>query len=292
MSCLDDKIAGMNLGIVRKRFELELDTHYTQQEIRQHFSELCRHFFGLQAAAVVLALNQPIDDVNAAKLLQSLDKLKDNIPIQHIVGQVSFAKAIITVSGAALIPRPETEELVHYILESSPAGKPLQVLDIGTGSGCIAIALRQARPNWHITAWDNDVNALKLAQQNAKHNNVNIRVEQRDVLTEVLPMRKWDIIVSNPPYVPEHLKKNTAPHVLLHEPHQAIFVPDDNPLLFYKSIAAYAKTQLAVSGTLFFEGHHSLMKTLKIFLEKQGFCDIVLRNDFRNHPRFIVATNS
>jgi release factor glutamine methyltransferase len=282
----------MNLGTVRQRFELELDKHYTQQEIRQHFSDLCRHFFGLQAASVVLALNQPIDDLNAAKLLQSLDKLKQNVPIQYILGQVSFADILLNVNGSALIPRPETEELVHYILESSPADKPLQVLDIGTGTGCIAIALKKAHPNWHLTAWDNDVNALKLAQQNAAYNKVNIKIERRDVLTDKIPNLKWDIIVSNPPYVPERLKKNTAPHVLLHEPHQAIFVPDDNPLLFYKSIAAYAKTQLAVSGTLFFEGHHSLMKTLKIFLEKQGFCDIVLRNDFRNHPRFIVASNS
>ena len=282
----------MNLGTVRQRFELELDKHYTQQEIRQHFSDLCRHFFGLQAASVVLALNQPIDDLNAAKLLQSLDKLKQNVPIQYILGQVSFADILLNVNGSALIPRAETEELVHYILESSPADKPLQVLDIGTGTGCIAIALKKAHPNWHLTAWDNDVNALKLAQQNAAYNKVNIKIERRDVLTDKIPNLKWDIIVSNPPYVPERLKKNTAPHVLLHEPHQAIFVPDDNPLLFYKSIAAYAKTQLAVSGTLFFEGHHSLMKTLKIFLEKQGFCDIVLRNDFRNHPRFIVASNS
>jgi release factor glutamine methyltransferase len=282
----------MNLGTVRQRFELELDKHYTQQEIRQHFSDLCRHFFGLQAASVVLALNQPIDDLNAAKLLQSLDKLKQNVPIQYILGQVSFADILLNVNDSALIPRPETEELVHYILESSPADKPLQVLDIGTGTGCIAIALKKAHPNWHLTAWDNDVNALKLAQQNAAYNKVNIKLERRDVLTDKLTNLKWDIIVSNPPYVPERLKKNTASHVLLHEPHQAIFVPDNNPLLFYKAIAAYAKAQLTPSGTLFFEGHHSLMKTLKIFLEKQGFCDIVLRNDFRNHPRFIVASNS
>ena len=282
----------MTLETIRLRFEDVLAEHYTQEEIRQHFADLCEHYFGLQPAIVVLDLHKHINNENAAKLISALDKLRQHIPIQYIIGQVLFAQATIQVNKHVLIPRPETEQLVHYILENNPADKPLRVLDIGTGSGCIAIALKKARPNWQLSAWELDAHALSVAQQNSQRNNTDINFNQIDVLSTSLPDNIWDIIVANPPYVPNALKENTAAHVITQEPLAAIFVPDDTPLIFYESIVAYAQYCLASKGRLFFEGHDTLMKSLAKFLEQQGFCDIVQLNDFRGYPRFIDATKA
>jgi release factor glutamine methyltransferase len=282
----------MTLEAIRKRFEKELAQLYTQKEARQHFSDLCLHFFGYQPATVVIHLKKTIEKSNAVRLLDALDKLVQNVPIQYIIGHVLFGQTTIHVNSAVLIPRPETEELVHYILEGNTTGKPFRVLDVGTGSGCIAIALKKARPNWKVTAWDIDGEALEVAKENAVRNNVSVDFEQIDIFSNSRPKGIWDIIVSNPPYVPESLKSSTAPHVLLQEPLHAIFVANKTPLIFYESIATYAQKYLVSGGRLFFEGHNPLMKSLKIFLEQQGFCDIVLRNDFRGTPRFIDAINA
>lgn len=282
----------MTLEAVRKRFEKELAQLYTQQEARQHFSDLCLYYFGYQRATVVLHLKKTIEKTNAVKLFEALDKLVQNVPIQYIIGHVLFAQTSIHVNSAVLIPRPETEEFVHYILESTTTSKPLRVLDVGTGSGCIAIALKKARPYWEVSAWDIDPEALEVAKENAVRNNTSVNFEQINIFSNSCPKGTWDIIVSNPPYVPESLKSSTAPHILLQEPLHAIFVSNKSPLIFYESIATYAQKYLVSGGRLFFEGHNPLMKSLKIFLEQQGFCDIVLRNDFRGNPRFIDAINA
>ena len=199
-----------------------------------------------------------------------------------------FAGLALEVDERVLIPRPETEELVYWLLSVYDNATPLHVLDIGTGSGCVAIALKKARPNWKVTAWDIDLDALATARHNAKKNNVTVNFEIVDVLNVQLPKNSWDIIVSNPHYVPESEKAHTAAHVL-REPEHAIFVPGASPLKFYTHIINYAAKQLNTKGGVYLEGHAPLMKTLHLLLTQAGFSDIVLRNDFRLNPRFIRA---
>lgn len=280
----------MKLAELRHIFEQELRLIYDVDEVRQHFALLSESYFGYSPAEVILNLQEPVSVSDELRFKNDLAQLKKNVPIQYIVGKVAFAGLQLHVNPSVLIPRPETEELVHWMLTAITTTKSIQVLDIGTGSGCIALALKKARPNWRISAWDIDTDALRVAQQNAKDNALTIDFHGLDVLSGNLPEKKWDIIVSNPPYVPAALKKTTQPHVLAHEPQHAIFVPDKTPLYFYEQITEYAIQQLKLSGNLFFEGHAPLMESVKILLQQAGFSDIVLRNDFRTNPRFIRAT--
>ena len=281
----------MTLGELRNFFEQELAGLYERPEIRQHFAQLCATYFGHLSTEVVLALPSSVTESDKTLLLGALEALKDHKPIQYIIGQVLFAKTTLKVNASVLIPRPETEELVYWVLGEWSNNEQLQVLDIGTGSGCIAVALKHARPNWEVTAWDIDTAALEVAKHNSRVNNTTILFEEVDVLNANLPQQHWDIIISNPPYVPERWKKDTESHVLSQEPNHAIFVPDDSPLLFYAHIAAYAKEQLKSSGQLYLEGHAPFMSDVEMLLKKTGFSDIVIENDFRNNPRFIRATN-
>ena len=280
----------MKLVELRNIFEQELRLIYDTNEVRQHFAILCEEYFGYSPTEVVLRLEQTLSIADSNRFKNDLSRLKKHTPIQYIIGKVDFADVLINVNESVLIPRPETEELIHWILSIFPSHKSLQVLDMGTGSGCIALALKKARPNWNITAWDIDSDTLCLAKRNAKENDLEVDFQRVDILAQNLPNKAWDVIVSNPPYVPEALKKTTRAHVLNHEPHHAIFVPDHNPLCFFEHICVYAAQQLTRSGQLFFEGHAPLMGAVKTLLQQAGFYDIVLRNDFRANPRFIRAS--
>lgn len=255
-----------------------------------HVEMLCEAYLDFTPAQVVLNLNEVLSPEKEAKFQAALSALQENIPIQYIIGTVMFAGLTLDVDERVLIPRPETEELVHWLLATDDNEAPLNVLDIGTGSGCVAIALKKARPNWKVTAWDVDLDALAAARQNAKKNSLSVNFEVIDILGEQLPKSNWDIILSNPPYVPESEKAHTAAHVL-REPKHAIFVPGASPLKYYTHIINYATKQLNAKGSIYFEGHTPLMKTLHLLLTQAGFSDIVLRNDFRTNPRFIRAQN-
>ena len=253
-----------------------------------HVEMLCEAYLDFTPAQVVLNLNEVLSPEKKAQFQAALSALQENIPIQYIIGTVMFAGLTLDVDERVLIPRPETEELVHWLLATHDNEAPLRVLDIGTGSGCVAIAIKKARPNWKVTAWDVDLDALAAARHNAKKNSLSVNFEVVDILGAQLPNTNWDIIVSNPPYVPEFEKAHTAAHVL-REPEHAIFVPAASPLKYYTHIINYATKQLNAKGSIYFEGHAPLMKTLHLLLTQAGFSDIVLRNDFRTNPRFIRA---
>ena len=270
------------------QFHMLLSSQYTNDEIQVHFEMLCEAYFNYTPAETVLNLDKSLSIEKEAQFKAALKALQENVPVQYIIGTVVFAGLELEVDQRVLIPRPETEEMVHWLLSQHKDQTPLRVLDIGTGSGCVAIALKKARPNWEVTAWDIDLDALEIARNNAKKNKTTVIFEAVDVLVPQLPNKLWDIIVSNPPYVPESEKTHTSAHVL-REPEHAIFVPDSSPLIFYKRIIDYATEQLNANGTIYFEGHEPLMKTLDLLLMQAGFSDIVLRNDFRTKPRFIRA---
>jgi release factor glutamine methyltransferase len=236
----------------------------------------------------------------------ALKRLKNEEPIQYIIGATEFYGFPFLVDKSTLIPRPETEELVEWILletaklQSDQVLKSLQILDIGTGSGCIPISLAKNLPAATISAIDISADALKIAIKNATLNKVKVDFIEGNVLdlyafNEILKQKpynqvKFDIIVSNPPYVRELEKIEIQNNVLLNEPHLALFVSDENPLLFYDKIADIAKQHLSKNGLLFFEINQYLgEETIKILAEK-GFKNIKLRKDLFGNDRMIKAT--
>ena len=220
------------------------------------------------------------------RIKQIIADLKTNKPIQHIIGETEFYELKLKVNEHTLIPRPETEELVKWILQHEFTS----ALDIGTGSGCIAIALRKNK-SAEISAIDVSESALLVAKENAKINEVEINFLLQDILkTTTLP--KVDVIVSNPPYVLDKEKELMLANVLDNEPHLALFVPNNNPLLFYKKIADLAFKSLSKNGLLFFEINEQFGKETVAMLSSIGFVDIKLKKDINDKDRMIKATKN
>jgi release factor glutamine methyltransferase len=230
---------------------------------------------------------------NSKKLTIILDQLKTGEPVQYILGHTEFYGLSFDVNPNVLIPRPETEELVSWIIESavSPA---VNILDIGTGSGCIAITLKHELKQSTVSAIDISTGALETAKGNAVLNNVEINFIHADILSyeSIVIDEKLDIIVSNPPYVTETDKRQMHANVTDFEPHSALFVPEENPLLFYKVIADFAAKNLKPNGLLFFEINESYGKETIELLNNKYFNNIELRKDMSGRDRLIKATLS
>ena len=216
-------------------------------------------------------------------------RLQQGEPVQYVLGEALFCGRSFHVEPGVLIPRPETEELCRWIAACEPSAR--SILDIGTGSGCIACTLAAELPAAEVTAWDISAEALSIAQENAKRTHVHVSFERQDVLH--MPAsdthQRFDVIVSNPPYVCVKERETMDAHVLDYEPHVALFVPDDDPLLFYRSIALYAASALNPTGVLYFEINPLYATELKTMLQDAGFRDIIIRKDFLDKQRFIRA---
>ena len=215
-------------------------------------------------------------------------------PVQYVLGETEFCGRLFHVAPGVLIPRPETQELCQWMiatLRSYPT--PLSILDIGTGSGCIACTLAAEIPEADVTAWDISETALAIARENAKRTNVHVMFRQVDALqlpaNPVPPATRYDLIVSNPPYICERERTAMAPNVLDHEPPLALFVPDDDPLLFYRAIADYARKSLKPGGSLFFEINPLYTQELQALLQAMSYHIIETRNDQFGKPRMIRA---
>lgn len=215
-----------------------------------------------------------------------LQKLRAHEPIQYIFGHTEWRGLDLLVTPATLIPRPETSELIDWILESCDRSKPLHVLDIGTGSGCIAIALKKSAPLWQVIGIDISQDALEIAHENAKRNSVEVEWTQADILSPITNYRFpiLDIIVSNPPYICHREKANMDARVLDYEPHSALFVPDDEPLLFYRRIAAMKSAK-----SLYFEINEAYGKEVCDMLKELGYTDIQLKHDIYGKPRMVFG---
>lgn len=215
-----------------------------------------------------------------------LQKLRAHEPIQYIFGHTEWRGLDLLVTPATLIPRPETAELIDWILDSCDKSKPLHVLDIGTGSGCIAIALKKSAPLWQVIGIDISPDALEIAHENAKRNSVEVEWTQADILSPItnylFPI--LDIIVSNPPYICHREKANMEARVLDYEPHSALFVPDDEPLLFYRRIAT-----MKVAKSLYFEINEAYGKEVCDMLKELGYTDIQLKHDIYGKPRMVFG---
>lgn len=212
-----------------------------------------------------------------------LEKVRTHMPIQYIFEHTEWMGLDLRVTPATLIPRPETAELVEWILQTANHYQPLRLADIGTGSGCIAIALKHACPLWNITGIDISQEALIVAQENAQRNQVQITWKQLDILSESLD--PFDIIVSNPPYICQKEKADMDARVLQHEPHGALFVPDSDPLLFYRRIA-----QMKAAKNLYFEINEAYGKEVCDMLKQLGYQHITLKCDIYGKERMVYGT--
>ena len=236
------------------------------------------------------------DIPDTSLLLSRAQAIAGGTPIQHLLGYAYFMGMKLKVNPSVLIPRPETEELINWVLETTPA--PSSILDIGTGSGCIAIALKRALPQAHVTALDISPEALTIAQENARNNNADIDFLQYDILNSQLSTLNSQLsthsaqlstIISNPPYICRSEADEMDKNVLDHEPHLALFVPDDDPLLFYRAIASQAVHLLVPGGKLFFEINRRFASELQSLLLSLGYTDVTLRTDQFGNKRMIKA---
>lgn len=290
---------GMNTRNIRFRsnrvrdilalYHEELDGMYGSGEVSAFGEMLFEAFLGWDRVWVLTSREQTIDQSDLLRFHWALEDLKRHRPIQHIIGHVNFCGCRLAVSPDVLIPRPETEEMVEWIVGSGQwvVGS---ILDLCTGSGCIAIALKKAFPTAEVTAVDVSSKALAMARQNAENNGAEVHFVEGDVLDGVNGFNgSYGLIVSNPPYVMEKEKAQMQPNVLDYDPAMALFVPDDDPLRFYKAIAAIAKEHLATDGLLVVEINEALaVETCAVF-EAQGFAPKV-NDDFRGKHRWIAAT--
>ncbi len=233
--------------------------------------------------------DRSMTDFMVGRIDDAVKKVEDGEPVQYAVGKAQFMGRDFIVNPSVLIPRPETEGLVDMIVKTFGERRDLRVLDIGTGSGCIAVSLAAALPFSRVTAMDISSDALAVAAQNAKNAGVKIDFIERDILTADAGSERFDIIVSNPPYVCRSEAAEMDSRVLDYEPDKALFVSDDDPLVFYRAIAAYARKSLNAGGGLYFEINSRFPEEMRRMLEETGFTDVEIMRDFRGNYRFAIA---
>ena len=289
----------MNIKKFRDYFNKTLKKLYPTSEIDTFLFLLLEEYLNFKRIDVVLKSNFEISPEDLILLRSSTKLLEQEIPIQYILGKTEFYGFPFILNEHVLIPRPETEELISSILENvlktrsfhtNANEKQLKILDIGTGSGCIPISLKKSLPFAEITAIDVSNEALTIAKKNAVLNKVDINLTQQDILNTTSLNQLYDVIVSNPPYVRESEKKEIKNNVLNNEPHMALFVEDNNPLVFYNKIAELAKNHLTKNGTLFFEINQYLGKETVELIKLKGFNKIQLKKDIFGRDRIIIAS--
>jgi release factor glutamine methyltransferase len=273
-------------------FRLTLAPLYGVQEADAIASMVLTDLTGYSKAKLKAFVNDPLNEAEQQRAHEVLKELATGKPVQYVLGHAHFYGLDFKVSSAVLIPRPETEELVQWILETMKGSQPQTVLDIGTGSGCIPITIKYERLDSKLFAIDISPDALAVAQANAHVNNVEVKFVEADVLNlqaaEIIN-QTYHIIVSNPPYVTETDKLQMHTNVTDFEPHTALFVSDTNPLIFYKAITDFASEHLFPGGYLFFEINESYgMETLEMMKQK-GFVNAELRQDMMSKDRMIRA---
>ena len=267
---------------------------YPKTEIQSFFNILVEFRLKLSRIDVALNSDYEINTLDLNFLQKALIDLKKHKPIQYITGETEFYNLPFKVNEHVLIPRPETEELVDWIVADSKLEtqhSKLNMLDIGTGSGCIPISLAKNLPNTKVSAIDISLEALKTAEINAQLNNVDIHFIEKNILNTNSLSEVYDVIISNPPYVRELEKDEMQKNVLDNEPHLALFVENNNPLLFYDKIADLAKSHLTKNGHLYLEINQYLGKETADLLNAKGFKNIELRKDIFGSDRMIKATN-
>jgi len=278
----------LKLSQLKINFTTVLQGVYDKEEVHCFFYILCDFFLQYSRFEVSMALDTIVSAKNITVFEKALLRLKKQEPIQYILGTTEFYGLTFKVNKHTLIPRPETEELVDWVLSNlHDQDSMLDILDIGTGSGCIAISLAKNIPTAIVSGLDVSEKALEIAKENAVKNQVLVSFCQKDILRTTSLEKKYDVIVSNPPYVRQLEKKAMNANVLDYEPGVALFVPNEDPLLFYRKIAQLAMVSLQTRGWLYFEINEYLSKEMDVLLKEIGFANIEIKKDFREVPRMI-----
>lgn len=262
---------------------------YSDGEAEAIIRLIFEHLKSWTPVDIVLNEDKPLSDFMKGKVDAILARLMNHEPIQYITGQARFYGLDLKVAPGVLIPRPETEELVELIVRDADGKADLRVLDAGTGSGCIAIALARNLRFPQITAIDMSAEAIEIASENARNLKCRISFRLQDMLSLPADVDKWDIIVSNPPYICESEAKDMEANVLDYEPRGALFVPDNDPLRFYRALSGYAIKALAPSGRLYFEINPLHVDSLINLLTEQGFVNVLTHTDISGRKRFVSA---
>jgi release factor glutamine methyltransferase len=270
----------------------ELAGLYPNTEIEGFTRIIFEAVFGWNFTEQVVKKNEKIQEADFVKIKEIVLRLKYFEPVQYILGETEFYGLKLKVNPSVLIPRPETEELVDWIVKSN-FKQNCTILDIGTGSGCIALAMKNRLKRAVVSGMDISEKALEIARQNAIINGLEVNFFQADILGwEHTKWDKFDVIVSNPPYIRESEKAKIHANVLDYEPGSALFVSDNDPLVFYRSIGVFAKKHLARDGRLFFEINENLGMEMKTLLLKIGFCNIEIRKDINGKNRMVCCRNN
>ncbi len=277
-----------------KDLQTSLKGEYSESEIHVLGMLILEKLTGFSRIWLLIHKELKLNDEQNIIASQYLERLKNHEPIQYILGETEFYGLKFKVNPSVLIPRPETEELVEWVKPPHPpkggflSGTPT-LLDVGTGSGCIAVALKKKFPSANVSAMDISPEALALAKENAALNEVNIEFIQDDILHPAATGRKWDVIVSNPPYIPASEQRYLHKNVTDFEPHLALFVQDNDPLIFYRKIAEFALSHLSAGGRLYVEIHQSLGQQCCQLLGSMGFQSVELRKDLSGNDRMISS---
>lgn len=280
------KMPNNTLDAVISYIKTELNNLYDESEIKSMTYIMLEHFFSISKKDILLNKEKRFSESELLQVIYAVKDLKKQKPLAYIFGEWEFYGLTFKVNQHTLIPRPETEELVQLVVNENQS-KKVRILDIGTGSGCIAIALKKQLPENTIFAFDISEEALIVAKQNALLNEVEINFKQVNILKPLAIAEQFDVIVSNPPYIPLKDKEIMKKNVLDFEPHLALFVDNDNALLFYKAIAQYALTSLTPNGKLYVEIHEELGQEVKMLFENTGFETVKIINDINDKNRIV-----
>lgn len=272
-------------------------TSYEDGEARAIARILIEELFGLSYTDIVCGATDQLSADDTLRLDTAVRRIEQGEPLQHVLGYADFCGNHFGVNASVLIPRPETEwlvdegeKLINGASNAAPSA-PKRILDIGTGSGCIAISLKLRLGEAYVEAWDIFEEALRTAESNAKALKAEVAFCKRDALRAEESVAPWDLIVSNPPYICDSERANMDDNVLLHEPHTALFVPDDDPLRFYRAIARYALRSLSNGGSLLFECNTRYAEATGEMMREMGFEDVTVNDDCFGLPRFVKGSS-
>ncbi len=282
----------MTLSQAIEKIKHDLDRYYTVHQIWVFIHTLFKHYMGLDRARIHAYPDLPVPEEVWKKIREAIKDLKSYKPIQYILGYVDFYGLTIRVSPDVLIPRPETEELVAIIVEENKNLPSLDIIDIGTGSGCIAVALAKNLPQANVFATDLKPQALKVASLNAGLNDVKLSLQLHDIIATYPPLfdgqvKNFDIIVSNPPYVLPKQKKVMSKTVLDYEPEDALFVPENEPLIYYEAICRFAQTYLKPGGKVYCEINEDMAGAMVKMLERREITNFSIYHDLSGKNRVV-----
>ncbi|WP_421892823.1 peptide chain release factor N(5)-glutamine methyltransferase [Marinoscillum sp.] len=276
------------VSAIYKESVLLLTPIYGEREAESILNLLFEDHLGITRIHRLTNPEKELSESNVEKLQTAMPQLLKNVPVQHIIGFAYFMDRKYLVNKHTLIPRPETEELAGLILDENDHEKALDMLDIGTGTGCIAISLALGFSQAKVTGWDISERAVEIARQNSQALGTSVIFEVQDVLREV-PSKKYDLIVSNPPYIPETDRADMHENVVGFEPEGALFVPNDDPLIFYRRIANLGSTHLNPGGKLYFEIHEDFGQAMKEMLQEKGYQQVGVFQDLNGKDRMVRA---